>query len=654
MDPVNDVNRDGNKHQKGSGGQGINLYRDHALDRPVEKTRHFKETAKRLGAYLAPKKWTLVAVVFFAFFSTIFEILSPMILGMGIDRLFQGFMAKMHGDQTAAIDYGYIVMILLILIGLYLISSLFAYIMEYIMAEVAQMTVYDMRQEISQKFTKLPFSFYDGQPHGEVLSRVTNDMDNIADSLHLCMIELITAVITIIGALVMMLVISPILTSIALVSIPVIMLVTKAVTTRSKQYFKDQQKAIGELNGHIEEMFTGQKEVKAFGYEEKSRKRFERVNEELCQAGWKALFISGIILPIMEFINMVSYVIIAVIGGILITRSILSLGQIQAFVQYSMMFGQPIVETASIANIFQSTIASAERVFDVLDEMEEVADCDDPVVIESPAGKVDFEHVRFGYADDKILMPDMTFHVKPGQTVAIVGPSGAGKTTLVSLLMRFYEVQDGAIKVDGIDIRDMTRGGLRNLFGMVLQETWLFKGTIRDNIAYACDGATDADVIRAAKVARADHFIRTLPDGYDTVLNEDVGNISQGQKQLLTIARVILANPTVLILDEATSYVDTRTEQQIQNAMENLMDGRTSFVIAHRLSTIKHADVILVMNDGDIIETGTHESLLKQGGLYSELYNAKFTSKEENVDFKGTVAFEAVKEAKSKVLEDEF
>ncbi len=605
--------------------------RGHAMGMPVEKAKDFKGTIKRLAKYLLPKKWTFVVVIFFAILGTIFATISPFILGMATDKLFEGFKDRFEGDVGALIDYAYIGRILLILIGLFLISSLFTYIMQYIMADVAQRTVYDMRQVISDKFTKLPLKYYDGRTHGEVLSRVTNDMDNIANTLQQSLLQLITAVITIVGTLVMMFIISPLLTIIALVSIPLSVLVTKAVATKSQAYFKAQQKILGQMNGHVEEMFTGQKEVKAFGYEHKSLEKFDGINNDLYQAGWKAQFVSGIIMPAMHFIGNVNYVLIAVIGCIMVIRGTLTIGQIQAFFQYSRQFGHPIVQTANIANLIQSTIASAERIFEVLDEIEEVEDKEDSVLIESPIGHVDFEHVRFGYSEDNVLITDLNVSVTPGQTIAIVGPTGAGKTTLVNLLMRFYELHSGAIKVDGIDTRDMTRGNLRNMFGMVLQDTWLFKGTIRDNIAYACESASEADIVRAAKAAHADHFIRTLPDGYDTVLNEDAGNISAGQKQLLTIARVILANPSILILDEATSSVDTRTELQIQKAMDNLMDGRTSFVIAHRLSTIKDADSILVMNDGDIIETGNHHDLLSKGGFYADLYNSQFATREELV-----------------------
>lgn len=621
--------RNGQGKGNKAGGAGRGPGGRHGFGAPVEKAKDFKGTFKRLAIYLAPKKWTFLVVIFFGILSTIFSIVSPKVLGMTTDSLFGTFMARMNGDASAAVDFTYIGRILLILAGLYVISSMFMYVMHYLMADVAQNTVYNMRQEISDKFTRLPLKYFDGRTHGEVLSRVTNDMDNIANTLQQSMMQLITSTITIIGTIIMMLTISPWLTLIAILSIPLSVAVTATVAKKSQVYFKEQQKVLGELNGHVEEMITGQKEVMAFGYEEQSVEKFDEVNEELFTAGWKAQFISGIIMPAMNVINNISYVFIAVVGGIMVTRGTISLGNIQAFFQYSRQFGQPIVQVANIANILQSTIASAERVFEVLDEIEEVAEAEDSVVIEKPNGAVDFNHVKFGYSEDKVLITDMNIHVKPGQTIAIVGPTGAGKTTLVNLLMRFYELHGGAISVDGVNINDMKRGDLRNLFGMVLQDTWLFKGSIRDNIAYACDNPSEADIVRAGKAAHADHFIRTLPDGYDTVLNEEASNISQGQKQLLTIARVILADPSILILDEATSSVDTRTEVQIQRAMDNLMEGRTSFVIAHRLSTIKDADRILVMNEGDIIETGSHNELLVQGGFYADLYNSQFSHEEE-------------------------
>lgn len=601
----------------------------HALGMPVEKAKNFKGTFRRLMKYLEPKKWTFLIVIIFALLSTIFSIITPKILATAIDEIYEGFIAKLKGATDMDMDFTYIGRILLFLVGLYIISSIFNYIMQYLMASVAQTTVYDMRQEISHKFTKLPLKYYDGRTHGEILSRVTNDMDNIANTLQESLTQLITSIITILGSIIMMSTISPLLTLVVLITLPISVMVTKGVATKSQKYFKKQQKVLGNMNGHVEEMFTGHKEVKVFGYEKNSTEKFEKINEDLYEAGWRAQFISGIIMPIMNFINNITYVIISVVGGIMVINGGMSIGNIQAFFTYSKQFGQPIVRTANIASLIQSTIASAERVFEILDEVEEVEDSKKLIVLEEAKGNINFNHIKFGYNEDVELIKDMTIEVKQGQTVAIVGPTGAGKTTLVNLLMRFYEIQDGSITVDGIDIREMRRGDLRNLFGMVLQDTWLFKGTISKNIAYACDSPTEADIIRAAKAAHADHFIRTLPEGYDTVLNEEANNISQGQKQLLTIARAILANPSILILDEATSSVDTRTEIQIQKAMDHLMEGRTSFVIAHRLSTIKDADIILVMKDGDIIESGSHNVLLEANGFYADLYNSQFVGEKD-------------------------
>jgi ATP-binding cassette subfamily B protein len=494
------------------------------------------------------------------------------------------------------------------------------------MAGVAQNTVYDMRRDVNAKLSRLPLRFFDSRTHGEILSRVTNDVDNISSTLQQSLTQLITATVTIVGVVIMMLTISPLLTLITLITLPLSVLVTTAIAKRSQKHFAGQQKALGELNGHVEEMYTGHKIVKAFGREERSIQQFNETNERLYEYGWKAQFISGIIMPLMNFINNTGYVIVAVVGGIFVTRRTIELGDIQAFMNYSRQFTQPVVQTANIANIIQSTVASAERVFEILDETEETPDSQDAKVIESPKGDVRFENVRFGYKEEVTLFDNMSIDVRSGQTIAIVGPTGAGKTTLVNLLMRFYEVADGKITVDGVDIRDLKRGDLRTMFGMVLQDTWLFGGTMSDNIAYGREGATDEEILRAAKAARADHFIRTLPEGYKTVLNEEASNISQGQMQLLTIARAFLADPAILILDEATSSVDTLTEVQIQKAMRTLMRGRTSFVIAHRLSTIRDADLILVMNNGTIIEQGTHGELLARKGFYADLYYSQFAS----------------------------
>jgi ATP-binding cassette subfamily B protein len=492
------------------------------------------------------------------------------------------------------------------------------------MADVAQKTVYDMRKDINDKLSRLPLKYFDGRTHGEILSRVTNDVDVISSTLQQVLTQLITSIVTLVGIVVMMLTISTMLTLIAFVTLPLSFLATKVIAKQSQKFFARQQKYLGQLSGQVEEMYTGHKIVKVFNYEKQSIDKFNKVNDQLYDAGWKAQFISGIIMPLMIAIGNLGYVFIAILGGIAVIRGKVTIGNIQAFIQYSKEFSHPIVQTSNIANIIQSTIAAAERVFEVLDEVEQIPEQKDLLHLDKPKGDVKFEHIKFGYSEEKILIEDMSIDVKKGQTIAIVGPIGAGKTTLVNLLMRFYEINDGKITVDGIDIRDMERGKLRSLFGMVLQDTWLFKGSIKENIAYGREKATEEEILQAAQVAYADHFIRTLPDGYDTILNEEANNISQGQKQLLTIARAILADPAILILDEATSSVDTRTEIHIQKAMLALMEGRTSFVIAHRLSTIRDADLILVMNQGSIIEKGTHQELLKQDGFYADLYNSQF------------------------------
>lgn len=613
-----------NDIKKTSGGIGRGHGRGPAMGIPVEKAKDFKGTLKRLLSYLKPVRLRLIIVFFFAVLSTIFSIVSPKIMGKATTKLFEGLMMKMKGVPNASIDFDYIIYILVILAGLYFVSALFSYIMQFIMASVAQKTVFEMRNDISDKLARLPLKYYDSRTHGEILSRVTNDVDNISNTLQQSITQLITSVITILGVIVMMLTISPLMTLITLITLPLSVIVTKGVAKRSQKYFKSQQKALGELNGHVEEMYTGHKIVKAFGHEKRSIEKFDEINDKLYEAGWKAQFISGIIMPLMNFVNNIAYVFVSVVGGLLVTKRAIQIGDIQAFIQYSTQFSQPIVQTANIANIIQSTIASAERVFEILDELEEIPDVENPALINLTKGEVKFENVKFGYKEDAVLMENINIDVKQGQTVAIVGPTGAGKTTLVNLLMRFYEINEGKIIIDGVDIRDLKRSDLRSIFGMVLQDTWLFKGTIKDNIAYGSADASQEDILRATKAAHADHFIRTLPEGYDTILNEEANNISQGQKQLITIARAILADPAILILDEATSSVDTRTEVYIQKAMTELMKGRTSFVIAHRLSTIKDADIILVMNEGIIIEKGNHKELLTKNGFYAELYNSQF------------------------------
>ncbi|MFJ7975612.1 ABC transporter ATP-binding protein [Peribacillus sp. NPDC096379] len=591
-----------------------------------QKAKDFKGTLRRLLMYLKPRRNQLIAVFFFAILSTIFMIVGPKIMGTAITELFEGAYRKFQGVPGASINFDKIGHILLLLAGLYVISSLFNYIQQYIMSSVAQKTVYDLREDVNKKLEKLPLKYFDGRSNGETLSRVTNDIDTVGSTLQQSLTQFITSIVTIIGIIIMMLSISPVLTLIAIVSLPISIFAIRPILKRSQKYFATQQRTLGQLNGHIEEMYTGHQVVKAFGHEKKAGAQFNTVNEELYEAGRKAQFISGIIMPMMMFIGNLSYVLISVVGGILVTQRAISIGDIQAFITYSRQFTQPITQTANIANVIQSTVAAAERVFELLDEKEEIEERTTAHLARAQ-GAVTFEHVDFGYAED-LLIKDMNINVLPGQTVAIVGPTGAGKTTMINLLMRFYELNGGKITIDGLDITNMSRNDLRKTFGMVLQDTWLFNGTIKDNIAYGKSGATDEEIFAAARSSHADHFIRTLPDGYETILNEEASNISQGQKQLLTIARAILADPPIMILDEATSSVDTRTEVFIQQAMNHLMEGRTSFVIAHRLSTIREANLILVMEQGKVIEQGTHVELLEGNGFYADLYNSQFSEKE--------------------------
>ena len=602
-----------------------------ALGRPVEKPKDFKGTLKRFLVYFVPQKYRLLVVLGAAILGTTFNIVGPKILGLATTKLFDGLIAKYQAFQrhqpAPGIDFKYIATVLLILLGLYIISAIFMYVQQYVMAGVAQRMVYRLRREVDEKLSRLPLKFFDSRTRGEILSRAVNDMDNISTTLQQSLTQLITSAVTLVGVIVLMLTISPLLSLVVVLTLPLSLLITMGLAKRSQNYFRRQQRALGILNGHVEEMYTGHKIVKAFGHEGKSMAEFRDLNENLYNAGWRAQFVSGMIMPLMRFVGNLGYVIVAVVGGIMVTNGSIAIGDVQAFIQYAQQFTQPITSLANIANVIQSTMASAERIFELLDEPEEIPEAVDAQVIGTPQGAVQFQHVKFGYKEDSMLMEDMNIDVQPGQMIAVVGPTGAGKTTLVNLLMRFYEVNGGKITVDGVDITQIKRGELRRTFGMVLQDTWLFNGTIRDNIAYGREGATEEEIMRAAKAANADHFIRTLPEGYNTVLNEEATNISQGQKQLLTIARAFLADPEILILDEATSSVDTRTEIQIQKAMGELMHGRTSFVIAHRLSTIRDADLILVMNHGSIIEKGTHEELLAKGGFYADLYNSQFTGR---------------------------
>lgn len=595
------------------------------------KSKDFKGTIKRLFKYMAPYKYRLIVIVCMAVLGALFSVLTPKVLGLGITKIADGMIAKFRGVPGASIDFTYLTKIVIFLVLLYVFSAFFTYLQQFLMAGVAQNTIYKIRKEVDYKLNKLPLKYFDSNSKGDILSRVTNDLDNVSSTLQQSLNELITSVVTIIGVTIMMLTINVWLTLICLVVLPVGVFCTRPIIKKSQKFFGSQQKELGKMNGHVEEVYSGHKIIKAFNREKISIEEFEEINKRLYNAGWKAQFVSGIIMPLMQFINNVAYVAIAVAGGLFVTGGTITIGDIQAFTRYIRQFTQPISQVANIVNILQSTAASAERVFELLDEDEEVKESENPISLDNVKGHVTFENVKFGYSDDNILITDMNIEAKPGETVAIVGPTGAGKTTLINLLMRFYDVNSGAIKIDDVDIREMTRKELRNTFGMVLQDTWLFNGSIRDNIAYGVENATFEEVVEAAKAANTDHFIRTLPEGYDTILNEEASNISQGQKQLLTIARAILSNPSILILDEATSSVDTRTEVFIQKAMNKLMEGRTSFVIAHRLSTIKDADLILVMKQGNVIEKGNHKELLEAKGFYADLYNSQFAEDGEAV-----------------------
>lgn len=609
----------GNRHGRGPMGHGPGV--------PVEKAKDFKGTIGKILSYMGSYKPALIVVMIFAVASTVFNVIGPKILSRATTELFRGLMSKLSGGS--GIDFTKIGRILAGLLCIYLCSALFSFIQGWIMTGISQKMTFRMRREISEKINRMPMKYFESRTVGEVLSRITNDVDTMGQSLNQSVTQLITSVATIIGVLIMMLTISPLMTLIAIVILPVSMLLMMSVMKFSQKHFKDHQKYLGEVNGQVEEIYSGYQVIKAFNREEQSIRTFDETNAKLYESAWKSQFFSGMMQPIMMFVGNLGYVAVAVSGSFLAAKRVIEVGDIQAFIQYVRNFTQPINQLAQISNMLQSMAAAAERVFEFLEEEEESSLAEHPLQIDQAKGDVSFSHVQFGYDPEKIIIHDFSSNVKAGQTVAIVGPTGAGKTTMVKLLMRFYNVNQGAIYVDGHDIRDFNRDDLRRQFGMVLQDTWLFKGTIMENIRYGRLDATDEEVIAAAKAAHAHHFIQTLPGGYQMELNEEASNVSQGQKQLLTIARAILADNPIMILDEATSSVDTRTEQRIQKAMDNLMKGRTSFVIAHRLSTIKNADLILVMKDGDIIEQGTHEELIAMGGFYADLYESQFENRSQ-------------------------
>lgn len=668
------MSKDTVKLPKGKiGGPGGGPGSGHGM--PIQKAKNFRSSLKRLVRYLGNHRTALIIVIIMALGSTVFSIFGPKILGTATTELFSPMAAraqaysdfqaalpediaaqlgsgtidaqqalglalenadaqtaqalqstaeKLNIAQGIGIDFGKIGGIILTVLVLYVASGILGFVMQFVLAKTSQTIVYDMRRQVDHKLSRLPLKYFDGRTHGEILSRVTNDIDTVSTSLSQGLGEVLTAVTMIIGITVMMLSISWIITLVCLLILPLSFIFTQIIIKRSQKYFKGQQSELGHISGHVEEMYSAHTVVKAFGKEKESIKTFNAINEKLYTVGWKAQFLSGLIMPLMNFLSNVSYVFVCAIGGIMVISGRISVGDVQAFIQYTRRFTQPITQVAQIAGVLQSTVAAAERVFEVLDEPEMTADIGS-ATLPRAAGAVEFSHVTFGYNPDKTVIDDLSLSVNPGDVVAIVGPTGAGKTTLVNLLMRFYELDGGIISIDGVEAISLPREVLRRQFGMVLQDTWLFGGTIRENIAYGKAGATEDQIVHAAKMAHADHFIRTLPEGYDTVLDEEAGNISQGQKQLLTIARALLADPPILILDEATSSVDTRTEAYIQNAMVTLMKGRTSFVIAHRLSTIRDASTILVMNEGKIIEQGTHQSLMERRGFYADLYQSQFT-----------------------------
>ena len=588
-----------------------------------EKANDFKGTMKNLIKYMNEYKISVIIVVIFAAVSASFSIIGPKMLGKATTKLFEGIVSKISGSSVG-IDFNYIGRIIVILSVLYLISSLFSYIQGWIMSGISMKVSYKMRKEISQKINKLPLKYFDNTNQGEVLSRVTNDVDTLSQTLNQSLTQIITSVTTVVGILIMMLSISVIMTAVALCIIPLSMIIMMFIIKYSQKYFKEQQDYLGHVNGHVEEMYGGHVVMKAFNGEKDSVEKFDKLNNILYRSAWKSQFLTSIVMPVMNFVSNLGYVGVCVLGGWLAIKKTIEVGDIQAFIQYVRSFTQPITQIANISNVLQQTAASAERVFEFLEEKEEVLEACSPVRLKNATGSVEFRNIQFAYNSDKIVINDFSAKINPEQKVAIVGPTGAGKTTIVKLLMRFYDVNKGSILVDGYDIRNYTRGDLRSMFGMVLQDTWLYNGSIMENIRYGNLNASDEEVKAAAKAAYVDGFVRTLPGGYNMILNEEASNISQGQKQLLTIARAILSDPKVLILDEATSSVDTRTEVRIKKAMNNLMKNRTSFIIAHRLSTIRDADLILVMDNGDIVEQGNHETLLKKRGAYSKLYNSQF------------------------------
>ncbi|MGO8693403.1 MAG: ABC transporter ATP-binding protein [Rectinemataceae bacterium] len=596
----------------------------HGMAMSDEKARNFKGTMRRLLAYLGSYKIAIIAVLIISLASTLFSILGPKILGTATTKLFEGVMAMASGK--GGIDFGAIGRIVLITLGLYILSAAFTYVRGWIMAGISTKISYRLRKDISEKIDRLPLRYFDATTHGELLSRITNDVDAINQTLSQSLMQLISSAVTVVGVVAMMFSISWILALVALVIMPISLLVVTGLVKKSQKLFKEQQAYLGQVNGHVEEMYGAHLVIKAFNAEKRSIEAFEGYNAKLYGAARSSQFISGLMMPLMSLVANLGYVVIAILGGSLALRKIITVGDIQAFIQYINSFSHPLAQIASISSVLQQTAAAAERVFEFLEEDEEADESETPVEMEKPEGRVEFKNIRFGYTPEKLVIKDFSALAEKGHKIAIVGPTGAGKTTMVKLLMRFYEADSGVILVDGVDIKELRRKDLRKLFGMVLQDTWLFNGTIRDNIRYGRPDATEAEVIEAAKTAHADHFIRALPQGYDMVINEEASNISQGQKQLLTVARAVLADPAMLILDEATSSIDTRTELLIQKAMDELMRNRTSFIIAHRLSTVKNADLILVMKDGDIVEQGRHERLLEKGGLYAEIYESQFDS----------------------------